>query len=72
MAGLTPDQLAVFVAASCERQGVPVKVTDVRVLGSVATLLRGDGALLTLQRRKRVVADDGAEESGLELRETGS
>jgi hypothetical protein len=39
--GLTGDELAAFVEASCRRQGVPVKVDDVRVVDQVVTLLRG-------------------------------
>ena len=37
--GLTPDELAAFVQRSCEAQGVPVKVTDARLLDDVAALL---------------------------------
>ena len=44
MARLTPEELAAFVAESCRRQGVPVKVTDANVLANIATLLRGDVA----------------------------
>ena len=35
---LAGDELAAFVAASCERSGVPVKVTDPVVLEQVAVL----------------------------------
>ena len=38
---LSPDELAAFVAASCVRHGVPVKVTDMAALTVVATLLQG-------------------------------
>lgn len=38
---LSPDEFAVWVAASCERHGVPVKVTDVGALTVVATILQG-------------------------------
>lgn len=37
--GLSSDELADFVARSCERQGVPVFVTDAAVLARVAALL---------------------------------
>ena len=37
--GLSREELAEFVARSCERQGVPVKVTDAVVVGRVAALL---------------------------------
>lgn len=42
MAGLTPEELAEFVRASCERQGVPLKVTDAFVLSRVTALLTGE------------------------------
>ena len=38
---LSADELAAFVAASCARHGVPVKVTDLAALAVVATLLGG-------------------------------
>ena len=41
MARLTGDDLAAFVAASCERSSVPLKVTDALVLRSVTVLLTG-------------------------------
>lgn len=41
MARLSGDELAAFVAASCERSAVPVKVTDALVLRSVTVLLTG-------------------------------
>lgn len=39
--GLSFDALAEFVRRSCEAQGVPVKVEDVRVVSDVVTLLGG-------------------------------
>lgn len=36
---MTADELAVWVTASCERQGIPVKITDRRVITEVAALL---------------------------------
>lgn len=42
--GLTPEELAEFVEASCRRQGVPVKVEDAGVVGRVAALLLGGEA----------------------------
>lgn len=39
--GLSPDELAAFVEASCRSQGVSVRVDDVRVVDRVMTLLRG-------------------------------
>ena len=41
--GLDADALAAFVTESCERQGVPVKVTDALVVDRVSALL-GAGA----------------------------
>lgn len=38
---LSPDELAAWVAASCERHGVPVKIADPGALAMVATLLQG-------------------------------
>jgi len=72
MARLTPEQLAVFVAESCDRQGVPVKVTDVRVLADVATLLRGERGVVKLEDDRKVTADGEALEGAEELGETGS
>ena len=37
--GLTPDELAALGQRSGEAQGVPVKVTDARLLDDVAALL---------------------------------
>lgn len=36
---VSPEQVAAWLAASCQAQGVPVVVTDARVLGQVAALL---------------------------------
>ena len=44
MARLTGDDLAAFVAASCDRSGVPVKVTDRGAIGQVAVLLGRGGS----------------------------
>lgn len=41
MARLTGDELAAFVAASCARSGVAVKVTDALVVVRVTVLLTG-------------------------------
>lgn len=38
---MPPDELAVWVAASCARHGVPIKIVDVGALAVVATLLQG-------------------------------
>lgn len=37
--GLTPEALAEWVIASCQAQGVPVKVTDPRTVDQVRVLL---------------------------------
>lgn len=68
MAGMTPDQLAVFVAESCERQGVPLKVTDARVLADVAILLRGDAGKSSQSGRQQSEGDSVEQE----LRRAGS
>ncbi len=39
--GLTPAQVEAWVKSSCERQGVPVEVTDPVVVASVVVLLTG-------------------------------
>ena len=41
MGRLTGEELAAWVTASCQAQGVPTKVTDPHVLGLVGTLLTG-------------------------------
>ena len=43
VAGLNGFDLAGFVALSCARSGVPVKVTDPGVVRDVVTLLSGSG-----------------------------
>ena len=51
MARLTREELAVFVAASCIRSGVPLHVTDPVAVGRVAVLLAGRDAGPAAQRR---------------------
>ena len=41
MAGLSDDEFATWVSNSCARHGVPVKVTDARIVADVAVLLSG-------------------------------
>lgn len=41
MAGLTPEQVHEWVVASCERQGVPVAVSDAATVHRVVVLLTG-------------------------------
>ena len=41
MSRLTPEDVAAWLVASCAEQGVPVLVTDPRVLATVAALLAG-------------------------------
>ena len=41
---MNPTELAAWVAASCRRHGVPVKVTDAGVIVQVAVLLGGGTA----------------------------
>ena len=54
---MSAEELAVWVAASCERHGVPFKITDRIVLSKVVTLLggptvgpRSDGGALARRR----------------------
>jgi hypothetical protein len=42
--GVSAEQVAAWLAASCAGQGVPVLVTDPRVLADVAALLSAQGA----------------------------
>lgn len=49
---MRPEELAAWVAASCEAQGLEVKVTDAGVLRSVCVLL-GTGASGQGPKRKR-------------------
>lgn len=68
MGGLSGDELAAWVVASCERQGVPVKVTDAVVVSRVVVLLGGRG------ERAGSVAERGANPPGRpdQSRQTGS
>lgn len=54
MAGLSGDGLAAWVAASCERSGVPLKITDSKALHDVVVLLQGRDCH---RAAKRLVAD---------------
>lgn len=58
--GLSGDALAAWVAASCERQGVPVRVTDAGIVSRLVVLLDGGPPA---QRAKR--AADGPPPSEL-------
>ena len=40
---MTPAELASWVQASCARQGVPAKVTDIGVVARIAALLGSSG-----------------------------
>ncbi len=55
--GLSASEVAAWVAASCEAQGVPVKVTDVGIVRNVCVLLGGvaPGDRPALKRRWRPV-----------------
>lgn len=57
MARLTSEELAAWVAASCERHGVPVKVTDAAVVDQVAVLLTGQPARHAKRGGRRAVSD---------------
>lgn len=51
--GLTAEQIAAWVTASCAAQGVPVKVSDPVVIGQVRTLLTGAGSARLTRSGKR-------------------
>ncbi len=57
MARLSGDELAAFVTASCQRSGVPVKVTDVLVVRSMTVLLTGAASAAGASRRAAVRSD---------------
>ena len=40
---MTPDALAAWVTASCQAQGVPVKVSEPRTVEQIRVLLTGQG-----------------------------
>lgn len=52
MGRLTDTELAEWVGASCERHGVPVKVTDAVVVANVAALLSEGRARKEAKRRR--------------------
>ena len=52
MGPLNQAQLAAWVADSCGRQGVPVKVTDACVVSAVAVLLSGGTARPSSEARE--------------------
>ena len=60
VAGLTDEEVAAFVVASCRAQGVPVKVTDVKVLGEVAALFGGRGRAVGDSRQRGTERRSGA------------
>lgn len=71
VAGLSGEDFAAWVTASCVRHGVPVKVTDAVVVARTATLL-SDGAVRPAAKRTRVVvaglqAPDGIGPVGVEF-----
>ncbi len=51
--GCLSEEEVAWLTASCERQGVSVKVTDVRVLQRVRTLLSGEAATRTGRQHRR-------------------
>jgi len=61
--GVSPERLRLWVEASCAAQGVPVKVSDPRVLANVAALLApaaGGSATARQRGRSRPAAASGA------------
>lgn len=59
MGRLTPEELAAWVTASCERQNVPVKITDDDAVAKVAALL-SDGRARPGRQAKRARAAPAA------------
>lgn len=47
------EALASWVRSTCEAQGVPVHVTDVRVVRSIGVLLTGEASRATADARQR-------------------
>lgn len=55
--GVSPEAVAAWLSASCAEQGVPVVITDPRVLAKVAALLAppapsGDGQIRQTARTR--------------------
>ena len=67
MARLTGDDLAAFVAASCARSGVEVKVTDALVVVRVTVLLTGTAGAAGGSRGAAVRSDSPHEVSSARL-----
>ncbi|GAB2767856.1 hypothetical protein GCM10027020_20870 [Nocardioides salsibiostraticola] len=56
---LTDEELAAWVTASCEAQGVPVRVTDPTVVRRVGTLLGAATAGTRARKRSGTRGTDG-------------
>lgn len=69
MARLSEEQIEAWVAASCERQGLAVKVNDALVVARVAALLT-DGSARPVAERGRAgplsQSPDGLDPVGVE------
>jgi hypothetical protein len=64
--GLNDDDLAAWVAASCERHRVPTKVTDAAVVVRVAALLSGGAARPGASAAGRTGAPDSEPPNGVD------
>ena len=60
MAGLSGAELVEWVAASCARHGVPVKMTDARIVSVVAVLLSGGASRPNGAKRRGPAAPHGS------------
>ena len=50
MAGLTQDEFVAWVAASCQRSGVPLRIADSVAIHGVVVLLQGRDSRRAAQR----------------------
>ena len=62
MARLSDEALVQWVAASCQRHGVPVKVTDALVVSKVAVLLSGGKARPAAERGRASLRSEPPDE----------
>ena len=59
MGSLTSEAVAAWVIASCQAQGVPVKVSDARTVEQVRLLLSGQGGRTAPARQRGRTAPAG-------------
>ena len=74
---MSPEVVAAWLRASCAQQGVPVLITDPRVLADVAALLSAQGvpgsARSVVKARTAEVSDppDGSDPAGVQRSASG-